>query len=111
MTRRTEPRRSKFRNVKTVVNGLTFDSKKEAARYQELRLLEKAGEIGPISCQVPYEFHYEGKTMFRYIADFVYADKNLNKIIVEDVKGYRTPTYRLKKKLIEAQWNFEIQEV
>jgi uncharacterized protein DUF1064 len=93
------------------VDGIKFASQKEANRYCELKVLKSAGEIGPISRQVPYEFEFEGKIMFRYVADFVYPDKRRRLIVVEDVKGYRTPEYKLKKKLIEAQWKFEIEEI
>jgi hypothetical protein len=103
-------KRSKYNNKKTIVNGITFDSKKEASRYLLLRQREAIGSVLDLSIQVPFIFTLEGKKMFTYKADFVYFDNVLSKLIVEDVKGMRTPIYRLKKKLIEQQHKITITE-
>lgn len=104
-------KKSKYRNIKTEVDGITFDSKKEAERYKFLKLLEKAGEILDLNLQVRFPFSMEGRVMFTYIADFMYYDKALSKTIIEDVKGMRTPVYKLKKKLIEKLHNIKITEI
>ena len=103
-------RTNKFNARKTAIDGIVFHSAAEANRYKVLKLLEKAGEICNIELQVPYYFIYNGAKIFTYYADFVYRIGNNSKII-EDVKGMRTPLYRLKKKLIEAQHGIKITEV
>ena len=98
---------SKYRSKKAVVDGITFDSKKEAERYCELKLLEKAGKIKDLTLQYKFElqpsFKKNGKTFraITYIADFTYLDLERMKNVVEDVKGYRTKEYQLKRKLFE----------
>jgi hypothetical protein len=102
--------RSKYRAVKTEVDGITFDSKREAARYMELVLLERAGEISRLELQPKYDCVVNGKKICTYKADFRYF--NANGSVVEDVKGMKTPVYRLKKKLVEALFpGVKIQEV
>lgn len=115
---------SKYRNEKTEVDGIVFDSRKEANRYRELKLLEKAGEISDLRLQVKFELVpaiYEyGVCIPRavcvqkavtYIADFVYRDKMTGEEIVEDVKGMKTEVYKLKKKLLRWRYGIEIKEV
>ena len=109
-------RAPKYHNKKTVVDGITFDSKHEAERYKELRILQIAGEISELRLQVPYELiplmKLNGKTFrsTKYVADFVYKDKNGNEI-VEDAKGMKTDVYKLKKKLMAYIHHIIIQEV
>lgn len=103
------PRISKYRAVKTVVDGITFDSKAEARRYRELKLLEDSGFIRRLELQPEFVFELDGKPIFKYRADFRYFEGGTR--IVEDVKGVRTDVYRLKKKLIEAAFNVRITEV
>jgi hypothetical protein len=91
---------SKFKAVKTVLDGITFASKKEAKRYTELKLLERAGEISRLELQPRYDIIINGVKVCTYVADFSYFDKSSR--VVEDVKGMKTPVYRLKKKLVEA---------
>lgn len=97
--------RSKYKAKKTLVDGIVFDSKKEAARYQELKLLEKAGVIKDLSLQPNFllqdKFKYQGKThrKIEYIADFQYYIIKDKKWVIEDVKGFKTDVYKLKKKL------------
>ncbi len=92
---------TKFHNKK--VNG--FDSQKEFNRYAELKLMERAGKISDLQRQVKYELipsqYKDGKCVYRsvsYIADFVY--KQDGETVVEDSKGYKTPEYIIKKKLM-----------
>jgi hypothetical protein len=103
---------SKYGAVRTVVDGLTFASKKEARRYSELRLLERAGEIGALTLQPRYPLKVNGKLVCTYVADFEYypADPQKSKV-VEDAKGVRTPAYVIKAKLFEALYGFKISEV
>ena len=101
---------SKYHNIKTVVNGITFDSKREAFYYNLYRKREKAKELFNLQRQIPYVFKLDGKKIFTYKADFQYTDSD-GKIHVIDVKGVLTPVFRLKKKLIEAQHNIEIEIV
>lgn len=108
---------SKYNSKKTVVDGQKFDSEKEARRYQELLLLEKAGKIKNLSRQVkfvliPSQRDENGKVVERecsYKADFTY--KEGIKTVVEDVKGYRTKEYIIKRKLMLYQYGIRIREV
>lgn len=107
---------NKFHNKKTEYNGILFDSKKEAMRYAILLSLEQLGEIRNLRRQVRYKL-IEGKRWSNgkkhkdtvYVADFVYLLHG--KEIVEDVKGMRTPVYKLKRELMKEKYNIEIQEV
>lgn len=108
---------SKYNSKKTVVDGQKFDSKKEANRYQELALLEKAGVIKNLSRQVkfvliPSQRDKNGKVIERecsYKADFKYEEDG--KTVVEDVKGFRTKEYIIKRKLMLYQYGIRIREV
>ena len=103
---------AKYGNTKVNVDGMPFDSKREAARWRELRLLERAGEISDLRRQVRYELvpKLPGERPVDYIADFVYRDKNGNEV-VEDVKGVRTPVYVIKRKLMLWRHGIRIREV
>ena len=107
----------KYGNRKTVVDGITFDSKKEATRYAELKLLQRAGEIFDLQRQVPFTLipkqTRDGKVIERpcvYKADFVYKEKDGTEV-VEDVKGVCTKEYRIKKKLMLWQFGIIVKEV
>lgn len=109
---------SKYKAKKTEVDGIKFDSQKEANRYLDLLVLEKAGLIQDLDRQVRFElqpsYKKKGKTIraIYYIADFVYYDTFKGQKIVEDTKGYRTEIYKLKKKLFEFKYpDLEIKEV
>ena len=111
-------RYSKFKNKKVVVDGIEFDSKKEANRYRELKTLENTGVIENLELQKVYElqpsFKKNSKTYRKitYKADFSYFDKEKGKYIVEDVKGFKTDVYKLKKKLFEYKFKeLELKEV
>ncbi len=103
---------SKFHNVPAAVDGIQFDSRKEATRYAELKLSQRAGEISDLRLQVVFHLDLNGHHICDYIADFVYRDR-LGQVIVEDVKskGTKTRVYQIKKKLMLAVHNIEIQEV
>lgn len=100
-------KRNKYNNVKTEVDGITFDSEKEAMRYAELKMLEKAGKITELERQKKFElqpaFYYEGhkQRAISYVCDFFY--KQGDKYIIEDVKSAITKNnavYKLKKKMM-----------
>lgn len=103
-------KKPKYGNKKVIVDGTEFDSKREANRYQELRLLLRAGMIANLRRQVIYPLHVNGTLVCRYKADFVYLDLALGREIAEDAKGFRTKEYRLKAKLFEAVMGFKILE-
>ena len=96
---------NKYRNIKTVVDNITFDSKKEAARYSDLKLLETAHHIMHLATQPRFPLMINGKRVATYIGDFKYWSPSENEWIIEDVKSEatKTPLYRLKKKILEAQ--------
>lgn len=114
----TQRYKPKYGNKKVQVDGITFDSKHEANRYLELKLLEKANLISDLELQkkfelIPTQRDDKGKVIERsanYIADFYYYDKTLNKYICEDSKGYRNDLYILKKKLMRYVYGIEIIE-
>lgn len=102
---------SKYHAKKTVVDGITFDSKKEATHYQELKLLERAGEIHDLKLQVPFvliDKSAHGRQI-KYVADFVYYQDG--QMVVEDVKGFKTDVYKLKKRLMAERYEIEIKEI
>lgn len=96
---------NKYNASKTIVDGIRFDSRAEARRYRELKLLQRAGEIKDLELQPSFllieRFKYRGKTYrdTRYIADFAYTEVKTGLQVVEDVKGVETEVFRLKKKL------------
>jgi hypothetical protein len=121
--------RSKYGNRKAKARGKVFDSTMERSRYYTLSMLEKAGEISDLRMQVPYELipaiyetqEVQLKTKTKqvqklvqratyYVADFVYKDAEGNEV-VEDVKGFRTAEYLLKKKMMRALLGIQIKEV
>lgn len=120
----------KYNNKKVIVNGIKFDSKKEAKRYQELSLLEKARVISDLQMQVKFllipaqyeiveRYGKKGQKLqsgtkciekeCSYYADFVY--KQGNNTIVEDTKGFKTPEYIIKRKLMLFKYGIKIKEV
>ena len=126
--------RAKYGNRKVVVDGITFDSKKEAQRYTELKLLEKAGKITGLQLQREFELipaqrektdqiytkgpnkgkFKPGKVIEQkcsYKADFVYWELENNSMVVEDTKGMRTKEYIIKRKLMLYKYGIRIKEV
>jgi hypothetical protein len=101
----------KYGNKPTEVEGITFHSKAEASRYSELRLLEKAGAIVALTVQPRWPLTVNGYKVGTYVGDFAYSDVVSGRFIVEDVKGVRTPVYRLKSKLMLACHGLVIQEI
>ena len=98
-------RRSKYNAKKTQVDGITFDSKKEAARYVELKSLREAGAIRMFLRQVPFDL--PGNVKYRMDFVIFWGDGN---VTFEDVKGRVTPMYTLKKKQVESLYPITITE-
>lgn len=125
---------NKYGNKKVIIDGLVFDSKREAKRYKELKLLEMCGAIKDLKRQVTFELipvqrekstraykkgrrqgePIAGKVIEKavtYIADFVYTDTATGQTVVEDAKGMRTRDYVIKRKLMLYIHRIKIQEV
>lgn len=103
-------KKSKYGNKKTEVNGITFDSIREAKRYKHLLFLQKIGEIAFLKLQVPYELNPGGTHSLVYIADFVYMEAKTGNWVVEDSKGMRTAAYRKKRRLMKKVHGITIKE-
>ena len=106
----------KYKNRKLTVDGEVFDSQKEYARYRELALLQRAGQISDLKRQVKYDLiptqRIGGKVVEKscvYIADFVYTENG--ETVVEDTKGFRTKDYIIKRKLMLHVHGIRIKEV
>ena len=99
---------NKYKNTKIVVDNIKFESNLEATRYKELKLLQRAKQISNLRLQVPFllqeGFKKNGKThrKIEYIADFVYEENG--QTIVEDTKGMKTETFKIKQKLFEYKY-------
>ena len=115
----SKPKRSKYGNKKVTIDGITFDSQREARRWQELKLLENAGEISHLERQGKI-YLYSGTTPITYDSgrkafwkfDFAYFCSRRNKRILEDAKGFRTDVFKLKKAILKANYiGIEIVEV
>lgn len=122
--------KSKYKAIKTTINGIEFDSRKEARRYQELLLLQRGKAISNLQLQIKFvlipaqyeEVERYGKNGNKlkshrrlvekevsYIADFVYEEDG--KLIVEDTKGFKTKDYIIKRKLMLYEKGIKIREV
>lgn len=106
-------KKSKYSSAKTDIDGIRFDSKKEAEFYAELKLREKAGEISHLRLQPRYllqeAFKYNGKQHreIEYVADFEYIENG--ETVVVDVKGFKTAVYMLKKKLFLYKYGDKVK--
>lgn len=117
--------KQKYHSKKITANGQVFDSKKEYLRFKELELLERAGKIQRLQRQVKYmlipsQFGmvYDPQTgrqkrvclerECNYIADFTYQENG--ELVVEDVKGFKTPEYKIKRKLMLHNYGIQIRE-
>lgn len=103
-----QPSKSKWRNVRTTVDGITFASKREAKRYGERKIELLAGAITDLELQKPFRLDVNGVHICDYIADFVYRRNGVQ--ITEDAKGKATELYRIKKALMRAIYGIEIFE-
>lgn len=102
--------KSKFNNVRTVANGIKFDSKAEADRYSDLLLLQAAKMIRELQPHPRYPLVVNGQQVCIYEADASYFDCKAGKYVVEDTKGQRTALFILKKKLLKACTGIEVFE-
>jgi len=107
---RRQFKRHKFRAQATVVNGIRFDSKREARQYQLLKALADSGNIFGFRLQPKYSLTVNGVHICDYVADFCWHDKE-GKLVVADAKGVRTREYKLKRALMRAVLGIEIVEL
>ncbi len=108
---RLTPGLRKFRNVPCEVDGIKFDSKAEARRYNELKLFVRAGDLSNLELQPKFPLIVNGALVCTYVADFSYEQRGYR--IIEDVKSTatKTPQYRIKIKLLKALTGIEVREV
>lgn len=99
------------------MDGEKFDSKREYARFQQLKLLERAGKISGLKRQVVFELapalviNGKKKRALRYYADFLYLEQPGNQLVVEDSKGVRTKEFIIKQHLMKWLHNIDVQEL
>lgn len=113
----TEPMRrgNKFNAVATVIDGVRFDSKKEAGRYVDLKLLQRAGKISGLTVDkklLRYPFVVNGIKVCTYVADFRYVENGVE--VIEDVKGNATAglsMFKAKKALMKACYNIDVRVI
>ena len=119
-TEKENQKQNKYRNKKVVIDGIKFDSKKEAIRYQELKLMEDTDYIKDLELQKKFElipkYEINGRKVraMNYICDFYYFDILNNKYVVEDVKpskNFQTEVYKIKKKIFMYKYKKEITEI
>lgn len=112
---RRKPSDLKYMNVKTVVDGMKFDSMAEARRWRDLTLLQKAGHIERLRRQVPIGL-LQGAKLYgekrarpgvRLVVDFVYEQHG--EIVYEDTKGMETPMSRLKRHMAKALHGIDVR--
>ena len=113
---------SKYKAVAVEVDGIRFSSKREAKRYQELKLLERAGHISNLQLQPSWTFSVAGNDLLirsagypngrkaKYVADFAFTDRE-SVYHVQDSKGFRTDVFKWKKALMEACHGIIVEEV
>lgn len=113
-------RAPKYGNKKVNLDGMTFDSQREVARWAALQLMQKAGDIRDLQRQVPYVLapavrlgpSQRQKPAMRYVADFVYRDlRKGDVVVVEDVKGVQTEVFRVKLHLMKSVHGIDVQMV
>ncbi len=109
MTRLSTASQSKYRNEKVKIDGVAFDSKAEAKRYNELQLMIRAGKIADLKLQPTYELqpafrdkHGKHQRAITYRADFAYMESG--SVVVEDVKGMETEVFKIKAKLLRYRY-------
>lgn len=109
---------AKYRNKKVVVDGLTFDSRKEAHRWVQLRQMQDNGRITDLQRQVTFQLapsvllhgEFRRKRALTYTADFTYTDEGGN-LVIEDAKGLQTKEFRIKAHLMKAYLGHDIRLV
>ena len=108
---------NKYHAKKTEVDGITFDSVKEARRYSSLKLLQKVGEIADLQTQVEFVLlpaqkgKYRNERSVKYVSDFCYTVVSTGELVVEDAKGMKTREYGIKRKLLLYKYVISVKEV
>ena len=108
-------KKNKYNNKITELDGIKFHSRKEAARYSQLKLYEKGKLISDLRLQVKYELipklviNGKSERAISYVADFVYFDTVNNVEVVEDVKGLMTDVFKIKYRLMKQIHNIDIK--
>ena len=100
---------NKYKAVRTTIDNIEFASKREAQRYADLKLLERAKKISALTLQPKYTVAINGIHCFNYFADFSYLEDGER--VTEDAKGMRTDAYKIKKRCVEAAYGIKIREV
>jgi len=100
---------NKYKAVKVNIDGITFDSKAEAHRYGELKIMQAGRLIYDLELQPEFHHMINGQKMFTYRADFKYTENGRD--VIEDVKGVCTPIFNLKRRIIQAEFGIEIRMV
>jgi len=103
------PTVNKYRNIRVEMDGIKFQSKREAKRYGELKMLQKAGLITNLTLQKKFDLIVQDVKIGAYISDFAYLENG--HLVIEDAKGLKLPVYNLKKRLMKAIYGIEIKEV
>lgn len=114
--------RSKYKAQRSMSDGILFDSKKEAARYSQLRLMEMERKISDLKRQVRFQLAkvIDGKDYIvrtptgrcmSYLADFSYYDNTAKRTVVEDVKGYDTPVSAIKRAIVKMFYDIDVEVV
>lgn len=103
-----EPKKNKYGNKKTEVDNIVFASKREATRYQDLKVMQREGLITGLTLQPKYPLEINGIKIGSYIGDFFYTENGQR--VVEDTKGVKTPVYKLKRRLMLALYGIHIRE-
>ncbi|MDX0548552.1 DUF1064 domain-containing protein [Sinorhizobium medicae] len=104
-------RPSKYRNKKTTVDGVKFDSKREAEFYSSLKQLERAGQVYEVELQKPYALTVNGQLVCTYKADFAFYDAIQKRNRVVDIKGVATSDFNIKRKLMRAIYGIDVEVI
>jgi len=104
-------RPSKYRNRKTTVDGIRFDSKREAQYYSSLKQLERAGQVFEVELQKPYALTVNGQLVCTYRCDFAFYDAIQKRNRVVDIKGVATKDFNIKRKLMRAIYGIDVEVI
>lgn len=107
---RTATKQHKYGAQREEVDGILFDSKKEAQRYRDLKVLERCEQIRNLKIKPRFPIVVNDTLICEYEADYSYFDMRKGEPVIEDCKGCKTPVYKLKKKLFEAMYGKRITE-
>ena len=102
---------SKYGNIPQRVDGIFLHSKKEARHYKTLKAMQQAGIIRDLETQPKFKLDINGTHICNYFADFKYFDNELDREVIVGVKGVRTQVYKLKKRLMLAIHDIEVEEI